>query len=83
MCVIEADTAKVARTEHTMEDGSTYYAIHYDVVLQFGLTELQAQIAYMEDVSFPFGLEVFDTPTDPYVFHSAPIRESKNGVFTH
>lgn len=35
------------------EDGTTYYSVDYDVVLNFGLTELQAQLRWWENVSTP------------------------------
>ncbi|KAF6748630.1 hypothetical protein DFP72DRAFT_1174069 [Ephemerocybe angulata] len=46
LCRVTADTSGIhPRTKRTAA-GQHYYEIEYDVVLQFGLTELKAQIAY-------------------------------------
>lgn len=34
--------------------GANYYTLNFDVVLLFGLTELKAQIAWKQNVSFRF-----------------------------
>lgn len=51
-CVVKADTSQIARLPTAMRfiNRRRYYEIDYFVVLQFGLTELKAQIAWMQDV---------------------------------
>jgi len=47
LCTVWADTSAVSPTVHR-ERGRRYYTIEYDVVLLFGLTELQAHIRWVE-----------------------------------
>ncbi|KAJ2922263.1 hypothetical protein H1R20_g14830, partial [Candolleomyces eurysporus] len=50
-CTVKADTSMVKpekRVSYTDGRLRKYYQINYDIVLLFGLTELKAQIAYME-----------------------------------
>ncbi|KAF6752156.1 hypothetical protein DFP72DRAFT_905074 [Ephemerocybe angulata] len=49
VCKVEADTEAITAVERTNPAGEIYYEIEFYVVLMFGLTELKAQIAYMED----------------------------------
>ncbi|EIW80674.1 hypothetical protein CONPUDRAFT_125506 [Coniophora puteana RWD-64-598 SS2] len=51
LCTIRADTSAVAPTPHPRKDQQPgmYWSIDYDVVLLFGLTELQAQISWIEE----------------------------------
>jgi len=50
---VRADTSKLARklSPKRSKDGITYYAIDVKIILLFGLTELKAQVSWMEDVS--------------------------------
>ncbi|RXW25668.1 hypothetical protein EST38_g134 [Candolleomyces aberdarensis] len=51
-CTVKADTSMVKpekRLSYTDGRLRKYYQIDYDIVLLFGLTELKAQIAYMEN----------------------------------
>lgn len=53
-CTVKADTSMVKRTERLSYNNGrlrVYYQIEFDIVLLFGLTELKAQIAYVENVS--------------------------------
>ncbi|KAF6748629.1 hypothetical protein DFP72DRAFT_1014981 [Ephemerocybe angulata] len=49
VCRIEADLSKITATEGKNSKGETFYRIDFSIVLLFGLTELRAQLAYMED----------------------------------
>ncbi|KAI6046251.1 hypothetical protein EDC04DRAFT_2887938 [Pisolithus marmoratus] len=53
-CTVYADTSKAAKnlSQQTTRSGDKFYRIDYEVVLLFGLTELKAQISWMEDVRF-------------------------------
>ena len=51
VCSIEADLTQVEyHKKYNENTGVPYYLTDFDVILLFGLTELKAQIAYMEDV---------------------------------
>ncbi|KAH9940109.1 uncharacterized protein BXZ73DRAFT_43141 [Epithele typhae] len=50
LCSVHADTSKVTQRPMQGPKG-TYYEQEYDVILLCGLTELQAQIRWMENVS--------------------------------
>ena len=51
-CVITGDLTRLRPSLMVHRNGSReYYRFEVDVVLLFGLTELKAQIAWMEDVS--------------------------------
>ncbi len=54
LCTIYADTSAMAGDLKplTAPSGQTYYELAFDVVLLFGLTELKAQIRWMEKVLF-------------------------------
>jgi hypothetical protein len=57
-CIVKADISMVKREQHVSDTNGRrhiYYTINFDLVLLFGLTELKAQIAYMENVS-----DIFD-----------------------
>ena len=61
-CMVKADTSMVKREQHvsfTNGRPHIYYQINFDLVLLFGLTELKAQIAYMENVSTTLGYRLF------------------------
>ncbi|KZP02189.1 hypothetical protein FIBSPDRAFT_771053, partial [Athelia psychrophila] len=53
LCVIEADTHEVANAAWPLVglNGRVYYQMEYSIVLLFGLTELKAQICWIENVS--------------------------------
>ncbi|KAF5317358.1 hypothetical protein D9611_003533 [Ephemerocybe angulata] len=49
LCTIEADTTAVVKRPHVSRTGQKYFEMSFSVVLLFGLTELKAQIAYIEN----------------------------------
>ncbi|KAF6748632.1 hypothetical protein DFP72DRAFT_971163 [Ephemerocybe angulata] len=49
VCTVEADLSKADATEHTNPEGEKYWKLEFAIVLLFGLTELKAQVSYMED----------------------------------
>ncbi|KAF7362770.1 hypothetical protein MVEN_00626700 [Mycena venus] len=50
LCTVHADTSKIAKTlQRKMGLNGVYYGLEIDVVLSFGLTELKAQIAWIEN----------------------------------
>lgn len=51
LCTVFADTSAVKRTPKRGLLGTTYYTQSFDIVLMCGLTELQAQIRWKENVS--------------------------------
>ena len=53
LCTVTADTSQMAKRLQARRNsnGAKYYHQSYSVVLLFGLTELKAQISWMEDVS--------------------------------
>ncbi|KAJ7214941.1 hypothetical protein GGX14DRAFT_609817, partial [Mycena pura] len=51
LCTVRADTSKIAKTLKPRHgQRGVYYDLQIDVVLSFGLTELKAQIAWVENV---------------------------------
>lgn len=61
LCVVEADTTRLSRLLKPQQSVigrkknkriTTFFELNYDIILSFGLTELKAQIAWMENVSF-------------------------------
>lgn len=61
LCMIEADTSQISEVLRPRRAGITsngqprtrrqeYHSMEFDIVLSFGLTELKAQICWMEDV---------------------------------
>ena len=50
------EVKKSIRPECNPCSGATYYTLNFDVILLFGLTELKAQIAWIENVGFTFPL---------------------------
>ena len=56
LCTVTADTRQMANLlqPHYGMNGVLYYRLDYKVVLLFGLTELKAQISWMENVSVIF-----------------------------
>lgn len=59
LCTVHADTTKLAKSlsPRRSVEGSVYYALEIKVILLFGLTELTAQVSWMENVSFLFPYE--------------------------
>ena len=51
ICTVYADTSKVLKRKKKSKNGP-YYVQEYDIVLLCGLTELQAQIRWVENVSY-------------------------------
>jgi hypothetical protein len=54
LCIVEADVSRLAMSlspRSRPSDGRQYYVLHFDVVLAFGLTELTAQICWIDNVS--------------------------------
>ncbi|KIM58498.1 hypothetical protein SCLCIDRAFT_128166, partial [Scleroderma citrinum Foug A] len=51
-CKIFADTSNIttALLPRTSPEGQTYYHVEFEVILLFGLTELKAQISWLENV---------------------------------
>ncbi|EIW80579.1 hypothetical protein CONPUDRAFT_105630 [Coniophora puteana RWD-64-598 SS2] len=50
LCTIKADATEAARNLQVQHRGShSYYRIAYRIILHFGLTELRAQLAWMEN----------------------------------
>ena len=79
LCTIEADLSKAPIVTHpkTTGDGSYYY-VNFEIILLFGMTELQSQVAWMENVSGPHML--FD-PTDIGLILRVVFRGKRNGKF--
>jgi hypothetical protein len=53
LCTVEADTSQMAKAMQPRRGlgGALFYEQIFSVVLLFGLTELKAQLSWMEDVS--------------------------------
>jgi hypothetical protein len=54
LCIVEADLSKLARSllpKRRPGNGQYYYELNFDIVLSFGLTELTAQMCWIENVS--------------------------------
>ena len=57
LCEVTADLTEVKssiKPQYNSSNGTKFYTLQFDVVLLFGLTELQAQIAWIEDVRLSF-----------------------------
>lgn len=76
LCEVTADVTKVKNLIEPQYNrhGSKYYSLTYDIVLLFGLTELKAQIAWIENVGFTF----FHDETSLRLCY----RERRNGTLT-
>jgi hypothetical protein len=61
LCTVTADTSQMAGTLEPTRGLADikYYHQEFDVILQFGLTELKAQISWMEKVSINFAMSDF------------------------
>ena len=55
LCTIDADTSVLNRTLKRTTGAVPHFRIDYDVVISFGLTELRAEICWMENVSLRYG----------------------------
>lgn len=53
LCTVIADTSQIGRTLRPQRGlmGIPFYSREFSIVLLFGLTELKAQLCWMEDVS--------------------------------
>ena len=52
LCTIEADLSRAPILARPKATGKgSFYLVKYDVILLFGMTELQAQVAWKENVS--------------------------------
>ena len=53
LCTVHADTSRVAKTLSPRRGfaGMQFFRQQFSIVLMFGLTELEAQISWKEDVS--------------------------------
>jgi hypothetical protein len=51
LCTLVADISRVSKKPVKNANGTTYFTLDYDVVLNFGLSELQAQLRWWEGVS--------------------------------
>ena len=49
LCKVMADLSTMPLTPRKNPAGETYYKAVYDIVLSFGLTELKAQIAWLDE----------------------------------
>ncbi|KAL4068704.1 hypothetical protein V8B97DRAFT_1918464 [Scleroderma yunnanense] len=51
LCTIHADMSKVTSLlpQRRSKTGETYYSIHFKVILLFGVTELKAQLSWLEN----------------------------------
>ena len=60
LCEVTADMTKLKSSTkpQTNHRGVRYYTLRYDIVLLLGLTELKAQIAWMENVSDRFSWSI-------------------------
>ena len=56
VCDITVDVSRMKQPPLRRIDGKggKYYCVEYEVILFFGLTELQAQVAWKEDVRLPY-----------------------------
>ena len=52
ICTLTADVSGVRKQMIPNATGGKYHAITFDVVMNFGLTELQAQLRWREEVNF-------------------------------
>ena len=52
LCTIEVGLSQLPSRPQPKATGSeTFYEVHYDIVLLFGMTEFKAQVAWTENVS--------------------------------
>ncbi len=63
LCEVTADLSEAKKSvqpEINLKSGDLYYRLYFDIVLLFGLTELKAQMAWIENVSNIFSSIVAD-----------------------
>jgi len=60
LCNVHADTSNVASTISPRRGyaGLQFYRQQFSIILMFGLTELQAQLSWTENVSISLALDV-------------------------
>ena len=51
LCTLTADISQVPMTTHTNAAGNLYYRVDFEIVILFGLTEIQAQLAWKDKVN--------------------------------
>ena len=57
LCKIEVDLSHLALSpQSNFPGGGTFYHLSFDTILLFGQTELEAVVAWKEDVGPPLGL---------------------------
>ena len=63
VCSVVADTSSIPEPETARQspDGLQYYRKEFDIILLFGMTELKAQLAWIEDVSLWFFISAYFT----------------------
>lgn len=63
LCTVRADTTKLAKSlsPRRSADGALYFALEIKVILLFGLTELTAQVSWLENVSTFTNPEILDS----------------------
>jgi len=57
LCIVSADFSEMKESigpQTNWKTGERYYECRFDIVLLFGLTELKAQVAWMENVGCTF-----------------------------
>ena len=52
-CHVSADLSQIPLIPETNDSGFTFYRVQFDIILLFGLTEIQAQMGWYENVSLP------------------------------
>ena len=74
MCDITVDVSGMKQPPLPRIDGTgaKYYRVNYDVILLFGSTELQAQVAWKEDVRPPYN-SLFVIFTDNMVLRNGTL----------
>ena len=66
------------RTRPKFTGEGSFHNVKYDIILLFGMTELNAQMAWKENVS---GLNMLFNPTDMGLILCVVFREKRNGKF--
>ncbi len=74
LCTVTANTQQAAKTLKPQHrpDGRTFYKLDYDVVLLFGLTELQAYVSWKHKVRAT-------SPGPCFHIHCGHFREKRKG----
>ena len=69
LCTVSADTSKLPKPKLKSPRGGHYYTVSFEVVLLFGLTELTAQLSWMDN-----GIEmrwVCSSPIQPHLLKTS------------